>query len=206
MPDELDRLGEFSELGRGVPLALTRPGPALPFSPLVRQAYAPNPRARLGWGQGTVTVGDLAIEFWRERWPCPLPSSEASPAEAAGLLSRLGLGFVPVIDGGPSGRMVGVVFAETLLDRMGAGTLPDGIGPLVTEQIPTCRVDSLAMDAVRQLLACFLLRLPVVDEQDRPLGLFSLAEAAAAQDRDPAIRDLLEGAIGSPSLFARAWR
>jgi hypothetical protein len=203
MSDELFRLGEFSELGRGVPLALTRPAPALPFSPLVRQAYAPNPRARLGWGQGTVAVGDLAIEFWPGRWPVPLPGTEASPVEAAGLLSRLGIGFIPVVDGD---RMVGVVFAETLLDRLGAGTLPDGIGPLVTDQVPTCRPDSLAMDAVRQLLACFLLRLPVVDDRDRPLGLFSLAEAAAAQDQDPAIRDLLEGAIGSPSLFARAWR
>jgi len=56
-------VGRFSEGGRGVPIALSRPTGALPYSPMVRHAYAPQPRARLGWGQGLITVDDVVLEL-----------------------------------------------------------------------------------------------------------------------------------------------
>jgi len=75
----IDDIGRFSEHGRGVPVALSRPGAALPSSPLVRQAYAPRPLTHLGWGQGLITVADVTLE----PSSCALSPSDTVAAAAA---------------------------------------------------------------------------------------------------------------------------
>ncbi len=66
MASGIGDVGRFSEAGRGLPIALSRPQGALPYSPIVRQAYAPQPRARLGWGQGVITVGVVMTGMGRD--------------------------------------------------------------------------------------------------------------------------------------------
>ncbi|HZS35529.1 MAG TPA: CBS domain-containing protein [Polyangia bacterium] len=195
MPDHIDRLGEFSEQGRGVPVSLSRPAGALPFSPLVRQAYAPSPIARLGWAQGLIRCGEVPLE------PARAIDRRALVSSVARLLAERG-GFVPVVE---RERFVGVVYVEDLLEAVADKLDSPTVAGLVSPQIPTCSPASALVDAVRAMLACYLLRIPVVGDRGELVGLLSLSVAAAAGERDPAVRDVLEAAL-SPSLFARAWR
>src|SRR5262249_28304334 len=115
--------------------------------------------------------------------------------------ARNDLGFVAVVR---EGRLHGVVYVESVLRWMADARVPEGIESIVSLQIPTCRPQSLLVDAVRQMLAYHVRRIPVIDETGLLLGLLPLAVAAAAAERDPAVRDALEGAL-TPSLFARGW-
>jgi hypothetical protein len=194
----LDDIGRFSESGRGLPLALSRPQGALPYSPLVRQAYALQPRARLGWGQGVITVADVPLEAAS----CALAPNDSLKA-AAKLLVRDEAGFVPVC---VDGRFAGVVFAEAVLQSVADDRIPLSLAEVLTTQIPTCMRQSTLVDAVRQMIACYLRKIPVVGDAGELVGLLTLCEAGAAAARDPAVAEVLERFAGSPSLFARRVR
>jgi len=194
--DDLLRIGDFSEQGRGVPISESRPGGALPFSPLVRQAYAPSPRVRLGWAGGEITVAEARFD------PPEALAPTDSPAAAAKLMLRDDAEFVPIVSGG---RFRGVVWAEWLLTCLADDRTPPDLQKAISAQIPTCAPSSALADAVRQMLACWLRRIPVVGGDGSLVGLLTLAGAAAASERDPTVRDLLEDAM-TPSLFAHRWR
>jgi CBS domain-containing protein len=192
----IDRIGEFSEQGRGVPVAASRPAPALPFSPLVRQAYAPQPRARLGWSSGVILVEDVPLE------PARPVSFQDDIQTVARLMQEDDSDIVPVVD---SGRFVGIICVEEVLSVVSAPRAPAQLEALVSSQIPTCTPRSALVDAVRQMVACYLLRIPVVGDDGALLGMLSMAAAAAASERDPSVRDLLESCT-APSFFAHRWR
>jgi CBS domain-containing protein len=194
--DDLSKLGEFSEQGRGIPVSASRPGAALPFSPLVRQAYAPTPLVRLGWTGGEIKVTEALLD------PPDALAPEDSVQTAARRLLTDDADFVPVVAGG---RFQGVVFCDRLLECLADDRHPSDLQDAISLQIPTCGPESALADAVRQMLACWLRRIPVVGADGELLGLLSLPAAAAASERDPSVRDLLEGAL-SPSLFAHHWR
>jgi CBS domain-containing protein len=195
--DQLGRIGEFSEQGRGLPIALSRPGAALPFSPLVAQAYAPSPRARLGWGQGEIAVADVAIE------PARALAPDDPPARAAAQLRDNEAGWVAVAR---NDRFVGVIYMEELLRVLADRRVPPTVERMITAQIPTCAPRGALVDAVRQMIACYLRSIPVVGEDGGFAGRLTLAAAARAGERDPSVRDVLESAAQSPALFARRWR
>jgi CBS domain len=191
-------LGRFSEGGRGVPLALSRPQGALPYSPIVRQAFAPLPRARLGWGQGLTTVADVALE----PATCALSPSDSLRA-AADRMRRDEVGYVPVCD---CGRFVGVVYDDAVLASVADDRAPSNLAAIMTTQIPTCMRHSLLVDAVRQMISCYVRRIPVVGDAGELEGLLTLSEAGAAAARDPAVAEVLDRFACSPSLFARRMR
>ena len=191
-------LGRFSERGRGVPIALSRPQGALPYSPVVRQAYAPSPRARLGWGQGVITVGDVVLDAPN----CALAPGD-SIRDAARRLAQGGHSFVPVCDGG---RFAGVVFDDAILACVADDRTPPNVAAIMTTQIPTCALKSSLVDAVRQMISCHVQRIPVVGDANELIGILSLCEAGAAAARDPAVAEVLELFGSSPSRFARRMR
>ena len=196
MANPLDRIGDFSEQGRGVPVSASRPGGALPFSPLVRQAYAPAPRARLGWQAGLISVGDVPLD------PPHGASVEATLAEVARRMLEDESDLVPVVDGG---RFLGVLYIDEVLKLVAGNQSPAGLRKHLSSQIPTCSPRSALVDAVRQMVACYIRRIPVVGDDGSLVGMLTLAAAAAAAERDPAVRDLLES-CNAPSFFARRWR
>lgn len=196
MSDDLSRIGEFSEQGRGVPVSESRPGAALPFSPLVRQAYAPSPRVRLGWAGGGITVAEARLD------PPDALAPTDSPAAAAKRMLRDDSELVPIV---ANGRFRGVVWADWLLTCFAEDRTPPDLQKAISAQIPTCAPESALADAVRQMLACGLRRIPVVGGDGALVGLLTLSAAAAASERDPTVRDLLEAAL-EPSLFAHRWR
>lgn len=191
-------LGRFSEGGRGVPIALSRPQGALPYSPVVRQAYAPTPKARLGWGQGVITVGDVVLDA-----PDCALSPDDSMREAARRFVAEGNGFVPVCR---DGRFVGVVFDDAILACVADDRTPPNVAAILTTQIPTCTLKSTLVDAVRQMISCHVQRIPVVGDAGELLGILSLCEAGAAAARDPAVGEVIESFGASPSRFARRMR
>jgi CBS domain-containing protein len=200
MDPSIGELGEFSEQGRGVPVQATRPGAALPFSPMVRQSFAPLARARIGWGQGVIDCSEVTLDR------ATALSPESSLAEAAERFRAHEEGFIPVVQRQDE-RFVGVVWLFDFLRTLAADAAgrPKTIESIISPQIPTCTLKSTLVDALRQMTACYLRRLPVLDEHGRLLGLVSIPLVSAAADRDPAVRDVLEGLALSPSLFARPW-
>ncbi len=194
----INDIGRFSESGRGVPIALSRPQGALPYSPLVQQALAPHPLARLGWGQGLITVGDVGLE----PASCALGPNDSLHAAARQML-RDESGFVPVCD---QGRFLGVVYEEALLHGVADDRTPPNLAKVLSTQIPTCERKSALVDAVRQMIACYLRKIPVVGDAGELVGLLTLSEAAAAGARDPAVEEVLERFAASPSFFARRMR
>ncbi|MCU1282519.1 MAG: hypothetical protein JWM53_6065 [bacterium] len=191
----LEDIGRFSESGRGLPLAESRPQGALPYSPLVRQAYAPHPRARLGWGQGLLVVGEMLLE----PISCTLAPTDSLQA-AAQLMLADDTGFVPIC---LDGRFVGAIFEDALLQSVADDRTPPNLAELYSTQIPTCAPYSTLVDAVRLMLACYLRKIPVVGDAGELVGLLTLSEAGANAVRDPAVREVLECFAASASLFAR---
>src|SRR5690348_15046184 len=116
-------MGKFSEGGRGLPVTLSRPQGALPYSPLVRQAYAPQPKAHLGWGQGIVTVGDCMLEPAR-----PLAPSDPLKAAAQQML-RDESGLVPVCE---NGRFLGVVYIDAVLKCVADDRTPPSVAQVLS--------------------------------------------------------------------------
>jgi CBS domain-containing protein len=176
---------------------LSRPGSALPEDPFGREAYAPSPLARIGSAAGLLTCGDLALDDPRGVAP------DDSPRVAAARLRDDDSGWVAVLDGR---RYAGVVQASDLLHGLAENALLPTVEPLVAQELPTCTPRTALVDAVREMLESHLRHIPVLGDDGILLGILPLAAAALAAARDPAVRDLLEDAAQSPSLFARPWR
>ena len=190
-------IGQFSESGRGLPIALSRPGGALPYSPIVRQAYAAQPHARLGWGQGVVSVADVTLE------PPDALAPTDSLRDAARRMLREEAGFAPIC---ADGRFLGAVFVDAVLECVADDRTPPNLASVLTTQIPTCAPYSALVDAVRQMISCYVRKIPVVGDAGELVGLLTLSEAGAAAARDPAVADVFERFASSPSLFARRMR
>lgn len=198
MANETSDIGRFSEQGRGLPVTLSRPQGALPYSPVTRHAYAQHPVGRLGWAQGSITVGEVMLE------PATCALAPGDPlALAAQRMLKDEAGFVPVCEGG---RLVGVVYLEALLQSVADDRKVPNLAQVLSTQIPTCTATSLLADAVRQMIACYLRKIPVVGDAGELVGLLTLSEAAAAAEADPAVAELIERFASSPSLFARRIR
>ena len=170
MANPLDRIGEFSEQGRGLPIQASRPAGALPFSPLVRQAYAPTPRVRLGWQAGVLLVHEVALD------PPLAVTPDSTLAEVAARMRQDESDLTPVVD---EGRFVGVIYIEDVLKLVADNQIPSNVKKLISSQIPTCGPHSLLVDAVWQMLACFQRRIPVVGKTGTLEGILSLSAAAA---------------------------
>jgi len=112
--------------------------------------------------------------------------------------------FVPIAD--ERGKFLGVAYADDILEALAADRIPKDIGAIACTQIPTCTRASTLVDAVRQMISCFVRRIPVVGEAGELIGMLTLSEAGAAAVRDPAVAEVFERFAGSPSLFARRMR
>ena len=197
MANETVDVGRFSESGRGLPVTLSRPQGALPYSPVTRHAYAAHPLGRLGWAQGVIRVAEVTLE------PAHPLAPGAPLAAAAKRMLADESGFVPIA---ADGRLAGVVYLDAVLRCVADNRNVPSVAQVLSTQIPTCSPSSELVDAVRQMIACYLRKIPVVGDAGELLGLLTLSEASAASARDPAVAELIERFAASPSLFARILR
>jgi CBS domain-containing protein len=91
--------------------------------------------------------------------------SGASPHEVTELLARHRIGGLPVVD--EDEKVVGVVSGTDLRDGAGARTA----GQLMSRPAVTVRPQDSVVDAARTMARHSVQRLPVIDEEDRLVGI-----------------------------------
>jgi CBS domain-containing protein len=176
----------------------SRPAAALPMNALRRESFA-DPSARSRYRLGTLTCEEIGLEP-----PESLPMG-ATLAQAARKLGHSQAGWLPLVK---RGRLAGALYLDDLLKAIGVGRDPAAtpVGQVRSRILPTVALRTLLVDAVRLMLATFVRRAAVVDDQERLLGFVTLSEAASLVDRDPAVREVLAQVSFSPSLWARRFR
>lgn len=108
--------------------------------------------------------------------PAEFVAPQATLREAAARMRTRKVGLLPVVE---DGRAVGVVTDRDLVLRGTAdGLLPDAapVAAVMTRGAVTCRADDDINAAARKMEQARLRRLPVVDEQERVVGMLSLAD------------------------------
>lgn len=90
----------------------------------------------------------------------------ASSEEVGALLERHRIGGLPVVD--EDDKVVGVITGTDLADRAD-GTVP--AGQLMSRPAVTVRPQDTIVDAARTMARHLVERLPVVDEEDRLIGI-----------------------------------
>ena len=146
-----------------------------------------------------ITVGDVALEppdcaLWTPTIFCAPPRRRCCATNPASRPCATTDGFI------------GVVYVEAVLQCVADDRTVPSVAQVLSTQIPTCERRSSLVDAVRQMIACYLRKIPVVGDAGELIGLLTLSEAAAAGARDPAVAEVIERFAGSPSLFARRLR
>jgi CBS domain-containing protein len=127
-------------------------------------------------------------------------------AEVASLMKSENCGIVPVVDA--ERRLLGVVTDRDLVMRtLAEGRSADGV---VVRDVMTDDVEAVtAHDPVRQVIELMgrsqVRRIPVVDRQDRLLGIISMADVANRADYDEDLQDALERISARRSFWARVW-
>lgn len=106
---------------------------------------------------------------------------EESAALAARLLSRHGLGALPVCD--YEGRLQGIVTDRDIITRCvaaGRDAQQVSVGEIMTPQVETVAPQEDVHAAVARMAKCQIRRVPVT-EQGRVVGMVSLGDVAARQ-------------------------
>lgn len=125
-------------------------------------------------------------------------TSDVTIHTAARMMDDLNVGVLPVCDGT---RLIGMITDRDITVRAtAAGRAPDEcrVGEVMTEELRYCFEDTALDEALRQMTALQIRRLPVVDQQRRLVGMVSLGDIATGTGNDATIADALER-ISEPS-------
>lgn len=140
-----------------------------------------------GWQREVLTAGEIMTSGLR----CAGP--ETALEELARIMRDERCGIVPIID--PRHRLIGVVTDRDLVVR-GAAT-GKSFATAQAREVMTDEVEAVTPDEplhqVLELMArAQIRRVPVVDREDRLLGLISLGDVATRTDADADLDEALE--------------
>ena len=110
---------------------------------------------------------------------CCLPESTA--ADAARLMKRENIGPIPVIENERTRKLVGIVTDRDLaLKIVAEGRDPTStkVEAVMTREVVTCRAEDDLQKALNAMSEHQLRRIPVVDNDNRILGIISQADVA----------------------------
>jgi CBS domain-containing protein len=118
-------------------------------------------------------------------------SADQSAREAASFMLRAEAGSIPVCD---DGRVIGMITDRDIAVRgVAEGRGPDTpVRDLMSENIICAREDDDVQEVARRMSDQQVRRLPVVDEDDRIVGIVSLGDLARETGGEHA-HDALEG-------------
>jgi len=140
---------------------------------------------------------------------CCLPDDMV--ANAAQLMKRENIGPIPVIENEETRRLVGIVTDRDLaLKVVAEGCDPKStkVEAVMTHKVVTCRADDdlqIAMDAMSEHQ---LRRIPIVDSDNRILGIISQADVATRVDKPKktaaVLKDISQSSVSDPSELAHS--
>ena len=114
---------------------------------------------------------------------CCLPND--SVAKAAELMQSENIGSIPVIENGQSQKLVGIVTDRDLaLKIVAEGRDPQTtkVEEVMTHNVVTCRADDDLQKALAAMANHQLRRIPVVDNDNRIVGIIAQADVATRVD------------------------
>jgi CBS domain-containing protein len=109
---------------------------------------------------------------------------------AATLMRDEDAGSVPVVE---DGRIVGIVTDRDIVIRAVAdGDFDCSVGDICSDDVVCARTDMSTADAAELMSEHQIRRLPVVDDDDRLMGIVSLGDLAVKEGRDARSGETLE--------------
>lgn len=123
-------------------------------------------------------------EVMTNRPLCCLPDDMV--AKAAQLMQRENIGPIPVIENEQTGKLVGIVTDRDLALKIVAeerDPKTTKVEAVMTRKVVTCRADDDLQKALDAMAKHQLRRIPVVDHNDKILGIIAQADVATRLDQ-----------------------
>lgn len=168
-----------------------------------------------GWKRERIRMRAEGARQWR-RWPIEGPlvrdlmtreprvvDPEATVREAALIMREEDAGIIPVCQ---NGRILGVVTDRDLAVRfLAEGGDPDRVpvSEVMSGDVQVATPDDLLVDAIRVMGEEHVRRLPVVDRDDRIIGILSMSDVAREAEVDHALQDALDRIASRRSFWSR---
>jgi CBS domain-containing protein len=130
--------------------------------------------------------------------------ADSSIQDVARIMRDENTGVVPVVD--EQNHLQGLVTDRDIVMR----SIPEGkdpftmrVGDLMTEDIEAATADEPLRDVVRVMGDKQVRRIPVVDQNDKLVGIISMADVATRADYDQDLQDALEEISSRRSFWSR---
>ena len=152
--------------------------------------------ARRGWAREGPLVRDVMTRNPRSVGP------DVTVVQAAKAMREEDAGIIPVT---VDNRVIGVVTDRDLAMRVLAEDrdLNAKVSQVMSEDVHVCTADDRLVDAVRVMGEENVRRLPVVDRDDRLLGILSMTDVAREAELDYALQEALEQLASRRSFWSR---
>lgn len=157
--------------------------------------------SRRWWQSEPSTVAELMTKDVKTVGP------DATVRTVAELMRNEDVGAVPVV--GSNGRLVGIVTDRDLVLRGLAGDKSIDIcraKDLATTDIEVASTHDRVTDVIELMGRQQIRRVPVLDDQDRLVGIVSLGDIANRADNDEELQEAFERISGRRSFWSRIWR
>jgi CBS domain-containing protein len=109
---------------------------------------------------------------------------QCTAAEAAAVMNREAIGVLPITEGG---KLLGIVTDRDICCRMVAkGLNPNTtrVDEIMSEPVATCHEDQDLYDAASLMERKRILRVPVLDREDRLVGILTLGDLSRRASPD----------------------
>jgi CBS domain-containing protein len=124
---------------------------------------------------------------------CCLPDDTV--ATAGQLMKSANIGSIPVIENQQSGRLVGIVTDRDLALKIvaeGLDAKSTKVEAVMTRKLVTCRADDDLQKALDAMAEHQLRRIPVVDHDNKILGIIAQADVATRLDQPEKTGEMLK--------------
>lgn len=125
---------------------------------------------------------------------CCLPSSMV--AEVARLMKRENIGPIPVIENEQTRKLVGIVTDRDLAMKIvaeGRDAKSTKVEAVMTRKVVTCRADDDLQKALDAMSEHQLRRIPVVDNDNKILGIIAQADVATRVNQPEKTAEMVKG-------------
>jgi CBS domain-containing protein len=155
---------------------------------------------RSRWQREAITAGEIMTSSPRAA------TRETSLQEVAHIMKEENCGAVPVLDG--NRRLVGMVTDRDLVVRAAAENktfAATRVGEIMTDDVEAVTPDEELTDVIELMGKKQVRRVPVVDKDDRLLGIISMGDIANRADYDEELQAALERVSSKRSFWSRLW-